>query len=222
MITSNGMAAGGFIHMRVSYYIYFALLLWLGAHQYSTGLKVTVQCIAVAISIGLILSNATEYAKINRVLKEYNSIAGQIEPNTTLLPLDSCGGAWTVSYRNRVKPFLHFSNYIAAERKVLSLRNYEAKAGCFPFVFRSTKNPYLHIGDLQCHRVPPPANFIDYEERTGGQIDYVSVWLGKKVHQEHENILSIYRQLNKGYDLVYKSPNGLVELYRRKNWKKKG
>jgi hypothetical protein len=222
LVSSNGMTGGAFMDWRVSYFIYFSLLLWLGAQHYSTGMKVAVQCFAVAISICLIVSYTFAYASINRYIQEYTSIADYIEPNTTLLPLDSCGGNWRVSYHNRIKPFIHVPNYIAAEKKVMSLRNYEANTGYFPFVFRPEKNPYVHIGTLECHWAPPPVNFIDYEKRTGGQIDYVSMWLGKKVHQQNENLLSSYRQLEVGFDLIYESPNGLVELYRRKNWIKKG
>ena len=218
LVSQNGMSGGLFMDMRVSYYIYFTLILWIGVQPHSKVLKHSIQLIAVVTSIGLIFLNVSAYKKINLYLDEYLSAASLIEPNTTLLSLDSCGGVWNVSYRDRIKPFLHASNYIAAERKVMALRNYEATMGYFPFVFRLDKNPYSHIGALECYSSPPPANFLDYPDRTGGQIDYVTMWLGKKVQQNHENILSIYRQLEEGYDLIYESPKGLLELYRRKSW----
>ena len=203
---------------RVSYYVYFSLFLWIAAQKYSKLLTFCIQSIVVVLSIGLITTNVSAYKQVNGHIEEYLSVASFIEPNSTLLPLDSCGGDWEMSYENRVKPFLHVSNHIGTQRNILVLRNYEANMGYFPFVYRSETNPYIHIGTLECESDVPKADFIDYQERTGGRIDYVSIWLGKKVQQGNSNLLSIYQQLHKGFEMIYESPGGAIELYRRKSW----
>lgn len=50
-------------------------------------------------------------------------------------------------------------------------------------------------------------------------VDYVLVW---SVFEERDYVYtkSIFRQLEKGYELIYTSPQrGLMQLYRRRNWK---
>ncbi len=221
MVSENGLSGGGFMDMRVSYYVFFMAFLWFGSQAFSKVMKNVVHFAAVVVSVFLIFTNVSAYNKINLYIDEYLSVSNYIEPNTTLLSLDSCGGEWEMSYKNRVKPFLHVSNYVAEISGAMAFRNYEAGIGYFPFVFRPEKNPYLHIGLLECETEPPPANFIDYFDRTGGTVDYVSMWLGKRTQQNDKNLIMIYKQLEDGYDLIYESPNGLVELYGNKDIKRR-
>jgi len=141
-----------------------------------------------------------------------------IESNTTLLPL-------LFSHRGRspddkllskrVKPFLHASGYIAAQKDIVDLSHTPID----PLLWRQDLTPREHIGDIQ--GIPPQVHFITYHERTGGRVDYVLLWGDPGPSSEVEATRSIFRQLEEGYDLVFISPRtGLMQLFRRKNWEK--
>jgi len=166
-----------------------------------------------------------KYSELNNHLAEYLSGMNLIEPNKTLLPLafDSRGHAADGRVLSlKVRPFLHASGYIAARRHVVDFTNYEAGAfNCFPVLFRPNLNPYDHIGikDRSIVWEPPQVDFLTYERRTGGQVNYVILWGIRERQTNLEATKSIFEQLKKGYDLIYTSPRtGLMQLYKRKNW----
>ena len=59
----------------------------------------------------------------------------------------------------------------------------------------------------------PKLDLASYTPITGGRIDYVLVWLGRKSNTEHPNMQSIYSYLNTHYKRIFISKNGLAELY---------
>jgi hypothetical protein len=182
---------------------------------------VLIAIVIAAASLGL---HSLRYSELNDYLAEYLSGMRLIRPNSTLLPLafDSRGHAPDGKILSlKVRPFLHASGHIAAQRHVVDFTNYEAGAyNYFPTIFRSNLNPYVHIGTKYRSIVwePPQVDFLTYPRRTGGQVDYVLVWGVQERQQNHEATKSIRQQLNKGYNLIFTSPKtGLMQLYQRKN-----
>ena len=156
-----------------------------------------------------------------------------IKPNTTLLPLSFSNTGHAPDGKvlsGRVKPFWHASGYIAAQKNVVVLNNYQAALDYFPIAYRSETSPFLHIGienypskgDWGIEAEPPRVDFLNYPQRTGGHVDYVLIWQVLEGHRTLENTKSIFKQLEEGYDLIYTSPQrGLMQLYRRKDWGRK-
>ena len=223
-LAPNAMSEGSFITDRLNLYPFFVIVLWLGVSTYPRSVKrgiVLVAIIVTAASLGL---HALKYSELNHYLAEYFSGMHLIEPNKTLLPLafDSHGHGSDGSVLSlKVRPFLHAAGTIAARRHVVEFTNYEAGAyKYFPVLFRSSLNPYDHIGikDRSIVWEPPQVDFLTYAERTGGQVDYVLVWGIQERLRNHEATKSIDQQLKKGYQLIYTSPRtGLMQLYKRKN-----
>jgi hypothetical protein len=120
------------------------------------------------------------------------------------------------------------SGYIAAQRHIVDLQNYEARETVFPVRYRSHLNPYVYIYDGFALADRPP-DFLSYPQRTGGHVDYVLIWrTGKEFGDDsvrepynplHQHEQFIFRQLEESYELIYTSPQrGFMQLYRRKNW----
>ncbi len=97
----------------------------------------------------------------------------------------------------------------------MSFDNYETQMGYFPTLFRSEVDPYEHLGRTTEDETPR-VNLQNYSERTGGRVDYVLVWLGRKRNQQHENTVALYDQLRLDFELIFTSPNQLMELFRNK------
>lgn len=223
-LAPNAMSEGSFITDRLNLYPFFALVLWFGVPFYLKSVKWGTVFIAIVITAAFLGLHTLKYSELNDYLAEYLSGMHLIEPNKTLLPLafDSRGHAADGRILSlKVRPFLHASGYIAAQRHVVEFTNYEAGAYTyFPVLFRSNLNPYDHIGikDRSIVWEPPQVDFLTYAGRTGGQVDYVLVWGVQERQRNHEATKSIDRQLTKGYELVYRSPRtGLMQLYKRKN-----
>jgi hypothetical protein len=223
-LAPNAMSEGSFITDRLNLYPFFALLLWFGVQSYLRSVKLGIMLVAIVITVASLGLHALKYSELNDYLGEYLSGMHLINPNTTLLPLafDSRGHAPDGRILSlNVRPFLHASGYIAAQRHVVEFTNYEAGAyNYFPILFRSNLNPYVHIGikDRSIVWEPPQVDFLTYAGRTGGRVDYVLLWGIQERQRNHEATKSIYQQINKGYDLIYTSPKtGLMQLYKRKN-----
>ena len=220
----NAMSEGSFITDRLNLYPFFALVLWFGIHSYFKTAKRGMTLIAIVIAAASLGLHSLKYSELNDYLAEYLSGMRLIRPNSTLLPLafDSRGHAPDGRVLSlKVRPFLHASGHIAAQRHVVDFTNYEAGAyNYFPTIFRSNLNPYVHIGTKYRSIVwePPQVDFLTYPRRTGGQVDYVLVWGVQERQRNHEATNSIRQQLDKGYDLIFTSPKtGLMQLYQRKN-----
>jgi hypothetical protein len=223
LFAPNAMSGGLFITDRLNLYPFFALLLWFGIHSYLRSVKGGIILVALVITLASLGLHARKYSELNDYLGEYLSGMHLIKPNTTLLPLvfDSRGHAPDGTVLSlKVRPFLHTSGHIAAQRHVVEFTNYEAGAfNYFPTIYRSNLNPYVHIGiEGKLGLEPPRVDFLTYARRTGGQVDYVLVWGIQERQRNHEATKSIYQQIEKGYDLIYTSPRtGLMNLYKRKN-----
>ena len=217
------MSGGSFITDRLNLYPFFAFVLWFGIQSYRRTVKWRIMVVAILIALASLGLHALKYSELNDYLIEYYSGMHLIKPNTTLLPLAFSSRGYGPDGRVlslKVRPFLHASGYIAAQRHVVEFTNYEAGAfNYFPIMFRPNLNPYVHIGrDGKIVWEPPQVDFLTYAERTGGQVDYVLVWGAQEHQRNHEPGKSTYQQIKKGYDLIYTSPRtGLMQLYKRKN-----
>jgi len=223
-LAPNAMSEGSFITDRLNLYPFFGFVLWFGVQPYLKAVKRGILLVAIVITAASLGLHTLKYSELNNYLAEYLSGMHLIEPNKTLLPLvfDSQGhGPDGRVLSLKVRPFLHVSGYIAAQRHVVEFTNYEAGAyRYFPVLFRSSLNPYDHIGikDRSIVWEPPQVDFLTYAGRTGGQVDYVLVWGIQERQRNLEATKSIFQQIKKGYDLIYTCPRtGLMQLYKRKN-----
>src|SRR4029453_18246252 len=129
------------------------------------------------LSVILFVFHSVKSAELNEYIEEYLSAMHRIEPNTTLLPIEFSqrgdepnGPALSL----RVDFLLNAAGYIAAERGIVDLGNYEAgQTRHFPTLFRPDLNPAVYLnyapldsatGELQAL----PTQILDYPQRTGG------------------------------------------------------
>lgn len=212
------MSGAAVITPRLILYLLASLFFWLGLHAQGDGKKMAVVVISVAISLGLLISHGVKYRELNTYLEEYLSGADRVELNATLLPI--CLSPKGFSEDNtfdafpRTKPFLHASGYIAARRGVVDFTNYEAHSSFFPTRFRPDLDPYVHIGPLES--MDKPMDFLSYPARTGGRVDYVLVWGKNRGEFGRKTVASIAEQIREGYELIFTSERGNMNLYKRK------
>lgn len=217
-IAPNAMFGGGKvvpINLRLIFYPFFILTLWLGAQSYQKLMQWRIQVIAVGIALILLGFHTIKYAQLNDYMEEYVSGMNAIEPNTTIIahcldPEECLPGKRDLSWR--VGPFSLASGYIATQRHLVDLTDYEAAVDYFPIMFRPSLNPYKDPAKTSADYV------IDYFQGIGRNVDYVIVWGSRQANREDEVNKSVFRRLQQGYDLIYTSPQrGLMQIYRHHN-----
>ncbi|MGF1479130.1 MAG: hypothetical protein ACFB4I_06530 [Cyanophyceae cyanobacterium] len=228
------------IKERMMLYPYFALILWLGAKSYRYVMAKRIQLIAIALSLFLLGVHTWQYAKLNGYLKEYLSGAQLVETESTLLTINFSYFAQTTAGKPlfwqpygrflffgqpwQIGTFIHAAGYLAAQRHSVYLNNYAANLEYFPINFQSEINPFNYLYIKQSREIVaanpavPGVDIQAYEQQTTGKVDYVLLWQLQEQQYEYTNTQAILAQLNRGYELIYTSPNrGLLQLYRRRS-----
>ena len=214
------LAGGAYLNERLALFPYFAVLLWSATVDHAAAVRRLVQWSAAALAIAGLGVRMATYVPLRPQIAEYLSAAPRLEPHHTLLPLAFAPQGWGLSrLRPRTKVFLHTASYLAAQRSVLNLGNYEGNYVHFPLVFRADINPFVHLArDQGLEGDPPCVDLHEYERQTARVVDYVLLW-GLRQHQREgepctERLLA---QLAESYEPAFVSePRRLVRLYRRR------
>ncbi|MFP5288514.1 MAG: hypothetical protein ACLGI9_22455, partial [Thermoanaerobaculia bacterium] len=122
----------------------------------------------------------------------------------------------------RVRPFLHPVGNIAARKRIVDLSLYQGDEDYFPIFFTPALNPYDRIGIRDgVEGRPPRVDFLTYPERTGGRVDFVLTWRLDAARRDDPWVGSVLRQLEAGYEPIYWSPRGWVEVWRRRGFSRR-
>jgi hypothetical protein len=218
LVSPNSVGAGTFITERLLLFVYFCLLLWLASFSFSRKSRVALQATAVAVSLSLGIQHIVKQRQLNGVIEEFLMISSAIAPNTTVFPFIYSFQGVTPEGREmarRVMPFANLSSWIAAERGVVDLHNYQAWTGDFPLRFRRELDPMLHLSARGgMYKTPPAVDLLGYPRRTGGEITYVILWSIGSI-EANPRSKPILDQLAQAYERVATStPNGYARLYR--------
>jgi hypothetical protein len=223
LMMPNVAAGGSWISTRLTLYPYLLLILWLGAQRLARLPTLALQAAGAVAALAILALHFAAYRQLNPYLDDYASVAAHIDRDATLLPIclsenghDRSGGVLSP----RVKLFRQASGYLAAERDLIDLSNYEAITTYFPLRFRPELDPRKTLYALEPEEdapLPPPM-ILDYANRTHGQgrIDYVLVWdmRERPATLATQPTDALWRDLATAYDLIYTSPRQFARLYR--------
>jgi hypothetical protein len=215
----SDLSGGGFINHRLVLFPFLTLILWFGTFEHPARRRLGVQIAAAGIALALLGLIAWKYAGIDRELAGIVAAGDLVEPDHTLLFLsyahqgeDGKGGKLSF----RTWPFVHAGGYLGARRRLVDLSLYEANENYFPFYYRPGLNPYLHLASepLGIENDPPAVDLLGYPRRTGGSVDYVLLWGLRDERRSEPKVRAVQDQLAAAYDLIRRTPDGRVRLYR--------
>jgi hypothetical protein len=215
----SGTAGGGTTYDRVSLWIFLVLVLWLAVQPLSRRAERGLVALSLATSVAVLALRLPRYAELDDYLREYVSAGATLRRDAVLLPLGFAPqgvreDGTTLSLR--VMPFLHAASWIAADRGVVDLLNYEADLGYFPVRFRPEANPY-RLMRAGLETLPPCVSLNRYDRLGPRPLDYVLVWGARTTSRTHPCTAAILHHLDERYTKVFtSSPRGLAELYERK------
>jgi hypothetical protein len=215
----SDLSGGGFINHRLVLFPFLTLILWFGTFEHPARRRLGVQIAAAGIALALLGLIAWKYAEIDRELAGIVAAGDLVAPDHTLLFLsyahqgeDGKGGKLSF----RTWPFVHAGGYLGARRRLADLSLYEANENYFPFYYRPGLNPYLHLASepLGIENDPPAVDLLGYPRRTGGSVDYVLLWGLRDERRSEPKVRAVQDQLAAAYDLIRRTPDGRVRLYR--------
>jgi hypothetical protein len=226
LLMPAAVAGGLFVIDRLTLYPFFALLLWFAAQPAIDRCRWAIRVAAVAATLAFVVLHTRTYARADNYMNEMLEVADAMEPDHTLLTLSftpSNHAPDGVEVSSRVPLFLHIEGHIAARRRLINLRNYEAATGYFPILYRPEMNPYPLIGrdnkalDRGLHSVPPQVDFLAYDKATGHPVDYILIWGVRTTLPPDTASNAISAQLSTGNykEVPLKSAHKLAHLYRR-------
>lgn len=210
-VSPSQAGIGQYVLERWNFYVLLAMAVWIASCARGWAASLAIVAGSAAISCALLALVVVREREINRELAEYLSVAADVQPGATLLPVqfDSRGpGDLQHLYGF---PMRHAAGYVAAARGALNLDNYEAQTAVFPLIFRERFHPGVYIGHMEDE--PPAPDFAGYEAKTGRRVDYVLVWDPLLTSRRTSRWAAIETQLLR-YRLVKTSPSGWASLYR--------
>jgi len=110
-----------------------------------------------------------------------------------------------------INVFLHASNYISLERKLVSFENYEASQSYFPTHWKQGINPGSYFPEYGENL--KDSSFLAFANKTGNWPDYILLC---KLPEYESNDNSIMAELNKNYVLTSMSEHKYARLFKRR------
>lgn len=146
--------------------------------------------------------------------------AGKMIPDRAIvLAFDGApGGVRTdgtiIADRNAI--FHHATHYIACDRPMILLDNYEANTGYFPISWRNETNPYKHLSlNGGFENDPPTADIPNYERMSRQKVGYI---ISRNFLNTAHGISSdIHEQIDSNYEVIFSDTGYKTQLLRRKH-----
>ncbi|TND10258.1 MAG: hypothetical protein FD123_506 [Bacteroidetes bacterium] len=197
------MASGGYVSVRLLLFFYLLLILWMAVQP----LPRYIAAIAVTLVLGVNFFHLHYHYKVaGRMSGEaevFTAAAQHIPAGSTVLPL------------NYSLDWLHsnFASYMAADKAIIVLDNYEAVKP--HFFTRWTKQGWPYdIGNYYDSHTPC-VNLEAYKKTSGRNVDFVALWHWNETMTD-SCTMDLRRQLGSLYMPVFTSDDKMLRLFRRK------
>ena len=164
------------------------------------------------------------HAMLNANLREFVSAEEVVGDGSAVLPLilvkddNAYPPEGLVLPNMRYSEVLHAVGYLALERSIATLNDYQASKGYFPLRYKEAASPvsYLAEGEFAALERPPFAfDLSAYREETGRKVDYLLLWGDLDEVRARPDVQGILAQLG-DYTLVHTSePRNLMRVYAR-------
>ena len=205
LLVPDNFATGGVVKVRFSYFFFLFLILWLATQKISLNLLRVSAALVVILTVVRLYHFVKSSKQLNQDAIVFYSASELIEPNSVVLPLNYSPN-WMHS---------NLSNYLGTENRIIILDNYEAGREHFPLTWNANMNPVGLLGNFN-GTVPLCADVSAFEKMTARKIDYILLW---KNDNELKDLcsLQIRETLRKNYQLVFKSFDKRLYMYKRSN-----
>lgn len=189
---SDGYA--GYVSVRLGLLFFLFLSLWIALNNISKWLSIISVSSILLLNFILVKYYSDTIKNLNGIVSQCEKTSEFIEDGSVVLPLNY-SDHWLTD---------HFSNYLAIDRPIVILENYESRNSYFPIRWNNFSTKGKQFKDENGGNTLP---------RNYNHIDYVFI-LGDINQRNDSSTLQILRLLNENYTIVHKEDVCVL-------WKKK-
>jgi hypothetical protein len=172
-ITPDDDGYGGFISIRITLFIWYFIVFWLSVLNTSKKIQWVFIVGLMALQIPLLMKRVNGIKWTYSGYAKVKDMANYIEPGSKVVQLDFDDANWLGH---------HLSNYIATNKPIVVLDNYEATKKYFPLIWKDDYVPNLKIGNISMFETCTYWKSNPYNPQIE-QVDYVLL-LGERPNEE--------------------------------------
>jgi hypothetical protein len=222
MILFPDVFGGGWTHFRrFELFPYYWGLLFLAFLPFSAKAVVGLMSVGASAGIALLSSTAIEQDTIRNQMAPLAQVDRLVGSHCSVLPIvleshpvDAKGHSIWLTY----EPYFQSTSRLELTDDRVVLFNFLARLDPYPIHFRPNIEPQSNVFHWKLEQGDTRIEVIDvdsFEKSAGMPIDYILIWGDRSAAPE-----GLKRQVVNAiatFSLVYKSPNGQVELYYHRN-----
>lgn len=177
---------------RLGFIIFILLILWIASSRMHLITGLVAGLLVIYINFTLIHMKEKKVKELEQIAIACNKAADFVAPNSVVLPV-FCMDNWFIG---------HFVDYIAIDKPMVMLYNYECETGFFPVKNNLEYKPNYYLGNPGLHK-----HLIRFEHIKGRafrKIDYVFL-VGACNPENTDNWPKIDLILNTEFTVAYKS-----------------
>ena len=196
----------GMMSDRFAIMFFMILIIWLSVQTYPKWLTYLSIGLILTVDFGLINNHCKNVYGLNNLVKQFMQIENKMENHSILLPLNYSDN-WLA---------IHFSNYNGLSKDIVILENVDAAVGWYPVIWHPQK-PQVLIGNHEMNLGCLPFRDEYHSKSKLHKIDYVAIFGTPSLNVKDSCQNATLKILSKDYNVIYKSNDNFVELYKIKN-----
>lgn len=177
---------------RLGFVVFILAIAWIAVSHVHLTTGLVAAILVMYINFTLISMKEPKVKELEQIAIACNKAADFVEPNSVVLPI-YCMDNWFIG---------HFVDYIAIDKPMVMLYNYECETGFFPVLNNLRDKPNYYLGNPGLHKYL--IRFEKVKGRTFRKIDYVFI-VGGCSPENTDNWGKIDLILNSEFRVAYKS-----------------
>ncbi len=208
-ITPDGFSGGSIVTIRLLEISSLFMIVWVASGALPTQLFSVLALFALTIGIMQMQYRHKEHEDLNRYAHDVENFAPYVEEGHTGAYLTFVGN-WK---------HLHIGEVLFAEKKCVSLSNYEAFHDYFPVQWNDSLPYNYMVGGLNSFQ-KPCMNFFwpEHPEKPAKNIDYILLAVTYLNPSDSGCVNPVFDSIEKNYDLLKRTDE--LSLYRSKDFRK--
>lgn len=215
----HSIGGAGAIDIRLGFLPWIFLLCLLANLTWQRWLKTTMSVVAIVYSVVILIIRLPIMLAASHIGQEMMAATNYIQPQSVVMNLHM--DDWHVnengdSLFQKDGSFIHFTDYIGAEKPLILINNYEAELHYFPVQWRPDKNPFYIIPNLLGGHYPPAGNLMQYERKTLHKINYVLIQQWNDKYLQQHSVKQLMDTIHSYFTIKFSSPKREIVLWQRK------
>ncbi len=197
----DAYGTASYTNLRIGFVIFLLAILWISTFRIPWYFGLLAATVTLYANTMLLHNYSSTIKNLAKLAVACNKAADHVAPNSLVLPI-YCMDNWFTG---------HFVDYIAVDKPIVMVYNYECQSGYFPVKWNEKSKPNYYLGNPVT-----PEKYINFELVKGNpslRLDYVFV-IGQFDPKKDWFFATLHKCLTEDFIHVYEAEN--CNLYRNK------